>query len=170
MTDPLTQHRTNLLNNPNRFTHDRDRAIKRFAETAYKSYGCCGKNKKVIIPLLIQLGKLLFENQENTPIYEYQDILPRSWNSPKNGGWELNYIKWEIGHLKSINQGGTYEPENLSFQSARCNQHVQTGLSYFETTEYNCKEEVKNRLDNLSILHNSKEWIDIKEQINSILK
>ena len=168
MTDPLTQHRKNLLNNPNRFIHDRDRAIERFAEKAYKSYGCCGKNKKVIIPLLKQLGKLVFENQENTPLYEYQDILPRSWN--KKAEWKLNYIKYEIGHLISINQGGTYEPENLSFQSTRCNQHVQSGLSYLETTEYKCKEEVKNRVDNLIILHKSKEWIDIKEQINSILK
>ena len=128
------------------------------------------KKKKLVIQHLKQLGKLVFENQKNTPIYEYQDILPRSWNSPMKGGWKLNYIKWEIGHLKSKNQGGTNEPENLSFQSARCNQHIQTSMNYFETTEYNCKEEVKNRVDNLFILHKSKEWIDILEKINSILK
>jgi len=166
----LLQHRENLLNNPNRFIHDKERAIEQFAETSYKNYGRCGKNKKSVIQLLKQLGKLVFENQENTPIYEYQDILPRSWNSPMKGGWKLNYIKWEIGHLKSKNQGGTNEPENLSFQSARCNQHIQTSMNYFETTEYNCKEEVKNRVDNLFILHKSKEWIDILEKINSIFK
>lgn len=166
----LLQHRENLLNNPNRFIQDKERAIKQFAETSYKNYGPCGKNKKSVIQLLKQLGKLVFENQENTPIYEYQDILPRSWNSPMKGGWNLNYIKWEIGHLKSKNQGGTNEPENLSFQSARCNQHIQTSMNYFETTEYNCKEEVKNRVDNLFILHKSKEWINILEKINSIFK
>jgi len=166
----LLQHRENLLNNPNRFIQDKERAIGQFAETSYKNYGRCGKNKKSVIQLLKQLGKLVFENQENTPIYEYQDDLPRSWNSPMKGGWKLNYIKWEIGHLKSKNQGGTNEPENLSFQSARCNQHIQTSMNYFETTEYKCKEEVKNRIDKLFILHKSKEWKDILEKINSIVK
>ena len=170
MTGSLRQHRENLLNNPNRYIQDKERAIKQFAETSYKYCGSCGKNKKLVIPLLQKLGNLVFENQENKPIYEYQDTLPRAWNSPMNGGWNLNYIKWEIGHLISLNQGGLNNPENLSFQSARCNQHVQTGLSYFETTEYSCKEEVKNRIYKLFILHNSKEWTDIKEEINSILK
>ena len=62
---------------------------------------------------------------------------------------------------------GLNNPENLSFQSARCNQHIQTSMNYFETTEYNCKEEVKHRIDNLFILHKSKEWNEILEQINS---
>ncbi len=70
----------------------------------------------------------------------------------------------------SLNQGGSNSPENLSFQSARCNQHIQTSMNYFETTEYNCKEEVKKRIDNLFILHKSKEWINIIENINSIAK
>ena len=43
-------------------------------------------------------------------------------------------------------------------------------MNYFETTEYNCKEEVKNRINNLFILHKSKEWTDILENINSIVK
>jgi len=163
----LLQHRTNLLNNPNRYIEDKERAIIRFAETAYKSYGCCGKNKKLLISLLKQLGKLVFENQEK-PIYEYEDSLPRSWNSPMKDGWKINYIKWEIGHLVSLNQGGLNNPENLSFQSARCNQHIQTSLNYYETTEYNCKEEVKNRIDNLFLLHKTKEWNDILEKINSM--
>jgi hypothetical protein len=166
----LLQHRTNLLNNPNRYTQDKERAIKNFAETSYKFYGSCGKNKKLLIRLLQNLGNLVFENQEHKPIYEYQDTLPRAWNSPMNGGWKINYIKWEIGHLISLNQGGLDNPENLSFQSARCNQHIQTSMNYYETTEYNCKEEVKNRLNNLFDLHKSKEWTVILEQIHSIIK
>ena len=43
----LLQHRENLSNNPNRFIHDKERAIKRFAETSYKNYGRCGKKKKI---------------------------------------------------------------------------------------------------------------------------
>ncbi len=164
----LLQHRTNLLNNPNRYIEDKERAIKQFANIAYKFYGSCGKNKKKLINLLEKLGNLVFDTQENKSIYEYQDDLPRAWNSPMNGGWEINYIKWEIGHIISLNQGGNNNPENLSFQSARCNQHIQTSLNYFETTEYNCKEEVKNRLDKLFLLHKSKEWMDILENINVI--
>jgi hypothetical protein len=164
----LLQHRKNLLNNPNRFIQDKERAIKRFAETSYKYYGLCGTKKKLLIPLLQTLGNLVFENQTNKPIYEYQDELPRAWNSP--GEWKINYIKWEIGHLISSNQGGLDNPENLSFQSSRCNRHIQTSMNYFETTEYKYILEVKNRIDNLFILHKSKEWIDILEKINAIVK
>jgi hypothetical protein len=166
----LLQHRANLLHNPDRYIQDKNRAIKQFAETAYKFYGSCGKNKKLIIPLLEKLANLVFTNQDNKPIYEYQDELPRAWNSPMNGGWSINYIKWEIGHLISLNQGGTNNPANLSFQSARCNQHIQTSMNYFETTEYNCKEEVNNRISKLFILHNSTEWIDILDKIQNIVQ
>ena len=165
----LLVHRNNLLNNQNRYIQDKERAIRQFAEVAYRHYGACGKNKKLLINLLEKLANLVFRNQGNIPIYEYQDTLPRAWNSPMNGGWKLNYIKWEIGHLISLNQGGSNNPENLSFQSARCNQHIQTSMNFYETTEYKCKEEVKNRIDNLFMLHKSKEWRDIIEKINSIV-
>ena len=166
----LLNHRKNLLGNQNRYIQDKERAINQFAETSYKYYGPCGKNKKLLISLLRQLGKLVFENQEYKPIYEYQDALPRAWNSPMNGGWKVNYIKWEIGHLISLNQGGLNNPENLSFQSARCNQHIQTSMNYYETTEYTYIEEVKKRIDKLFILHKSKEWNDILEKLNSLSK
>ena len=75
---------------------DKEKAIKQFAETSYKFYGSCGKNKKLLIKLLEKLGNLVFKNQENKPIYEYQDTLPCAWNSPMNGGWKINYIKWAL--------------------------------------------------------------------------
>jgi len=161
----LLQHRTNLLNNPNRYIEDKDKAIKNFAETSYKFYGPIGK-KNMLINLLEKLGNLVFETQHK-PIYEYEDTLPRAWNSINE--LNINYIKWEIGHLISLNQGGTNHPENLSFYSARCNE-IQSSLNYFETTEYNCKEEVKNKIDNLFILHKSKKWLDILENINYLLQ
>jgi hypothetical protein len=166
----LLDHRNNLLNNPTRYIQDKERAIRQFAETSYKYYGSYGKNKKLLIKLLEKLGNLVFENQEYKSIYEYQDELPRAWNSPMKGGWKINYIKWEIGHLISSNQGGLDNPENLSFQSTRCNGQIQTSMNYFETTEYKYILEVKNRIDNLFILHKSKEWIDILEKINAIVK
>ena len=166
----LLNHRENLLKNHNRFLEDKERAIIKFAETAYKFYGNCGTNKKKIMPLLKNLGCLAFEAQESKPIYDYEDTLPRSWNSPSNGGWKVNYIKWEIGHLISSNNGGLNNPENLSFQSARCNQHIQTSLNYNETTEYNCKEEVQLRINKLFILHKSQEWGSIINKINKIIQ
>ena len=45
----LVDHRNNLLNNPNRYIQDKERAIKQFAKTSYKFYGSCGKNKKMLI-------------------------------------------------------------------------------------------------------------------------
>ena len=81
---------------------------------------------------------------------------------------ESKLYKWEIGHLISLNQGGLNNPENLSFQSSRCNQHIQTSMNYYETTEYNCKNEVKQRIDKLFILHKSKEWNNVIEQINAL--
>ena len=88
----LLQHRKNLLENPDRYIKDKDRAVKQFAETAYRSYPNLGKKKKEIIKLLKQLGNLVFDAQGNEPLYEYQDNLPRAWNSPCN--FRLNYIKW----------------------------------------------------------------------------
>lgn len=43
-------------------------------------------------------------------------------------------------------------------------------MNYFETTEYNCKEEVKNRINNIFALHESDKWKDILKKINSIIK
>ena len=43
-------------------------------------------------------------------------------------------------------------------------------MNYFETTEYNCKNEVKQRIDDLFALHKSKEWNDIIEKIENIVK
>tara|TARA_B110000211_G_scaffold225510_1_gene277843 strand:- start:1719 stop:2069 length:351 start_codon:yes stop_codon:yes gene_type:complete len=111
------------------------------------------------------MGELVFEAQNYKPLYEYGKVLPRAWNSPMRGGWNVNYIKWEIGHLTSKNQLGKNNPENLSFQSARGNQLCQTSMNYSETTEYTYVKEVTNRIDNLFKLHKSSKWLKIKGQI-----
>jgi hypothetical protein len=162
----LLEHREVLLSNPNRYTQDAERAIMQFAQSAYKNIGNQGSNKKKLIPLYQKLGQLVIEAQGYKPLYDYESDLPRAWNSPMKGGWKLNYIKYEIGHLISVNNGGSFKPENLSFQSARCNQHVQTSMNYNETTEYAYIEEVRNRVNNLFILHKSKEWLDIINYLN----
>ena len=165
------KHRKMLLSNPNKYTQDIDRAKMRFAQTAYKSVGRQGSNKKKLIPLFGELAQLVIEAQGNTPLYDYKDpldILPRAWNSPMN--MDLDYVKYEIGHLTSINNGGSFKPENLSFQSARCNQHIQSSLNFDETTEYRKVEEVTTRVENLFELHKSKKWLDIKKEINSIVR
>lgn len=44
----LIEHCTNLHKNPNKYIIDKDRAIKRFAETSYKYYKNLGKKKNII--------------------------------------------------------------------------------------------------------------------------
>lgn len=166
----LLQHRKNLLSNPNRYEHDKENAIANFAKISYKYYGSYGQQKQNIIKLLKQLGKIAFAAQGGVPIYEYSDALPRAWNSPMRNGWDVNYIVWEIGHLKSRNQGGLDNPENLSFQSARGNQHIQTSMNYWETTEWNVKEEIKNRIANLFMVHTSAQWKEIIMKIEQFPK
>lgn len=63
------KHRTNLLNNPNRYICDKGRAIDQYANKSYIYYGPCGKNRKIIIPLLKKLGELVFQNQDCKPMF-----------------------------------------------------------------------------------------------------
>ena len=54
------------------------------------------------------------------------------------GGWDVNYIKYEWGHLRSINQNpdSAFDVENLCLMSARCNQHIQSSLDIDELLAY----------------------------------
>ena len=168
----LQKHRMKLkANTIDRYTKDRDRAITQFAMTAYNNYEKCGSNKKHVIQKLKQMGELVFNAQKSVPLYEFdfgnREQLPRAWNSPMKGGWDVNYIKWEIGHLMSKNKGGLNlnKPENLSFQSARCNQHVQSGLDFNETTEYKYVPEIRNRVAAIFDVHKTPEWSRLTQEI-----
>lgn len=164
----LYNHLKLLSDNPDRYLQDKERAVNTWVDTAYKSYGKCGKKCKYIKALLKQLAYLVFEAQGGKSLYEYSDELPRAWNRSQH--FHLNYIKWETGHLKSRNCDGLNNPENLCFLSARCNQHIQSGLNYTDTTEYKYVEEVKKRVNNILALHETKEWKEIKDKIEVINK
>ena len=62
--------------------------------------------------------------------------LPLCWNAPKN--WDLNYVKYEWGHLHSRDQNpvAAHRLENLALYSARCNQHIQTSMNTEELMTY----------------------------------
>lgn len=168
----LQKHRMKLkANTTDRFTRDKDRAITQFAMTAYNNYERCGSNRKHVLEKLKQMGELIFDAQKSMPLYEFdfgnKENLPRAWNSPMKGGWDVNYIKWEIGHLMSKNKGGLNlnKPENLSFQSARCNQHVQSGLDFNETTEYDKVPEIQERVLAIYKVHRTPEWARLTQEI-----
>ena len=165
----IVNHRNNLFSNSNRYILDRNRAIENFANAAYKHYKARSnrKKKRYVFNLLKQLGEMVFEAQSSKPLYEHGIGLPRAWNAPKN--WAIDYIKYEIGHLYSKNQGGSDKPENLTFQSARCNQHIQTSMNYHETTEYMYVQEVRERIDNVKKLHQTEEWKDVINKIENLL-
>jgi hypothetical protein len=52
---------------------------------------------------LTQVIRLLFDVQDNRPFFHVEGTeLPLCWNSPRD--WDKNYIKYEWGHLRSLNQ------------------------------------------------------------------
>ncbi|MBN2657904.1 MAG: hypothetical protein JXR86_12645 [Spirochaetales bacterium] len=128
----LYEHRMNLKNNPNAYTEDLERCyqsiIIHLKNAGYKKITYNKATEEII-----ELVNLLFEAQDNKPFLhiDYGDGLPFCWNSPYKGAWELNYIKYEWGHLESRNQNGrtAHNIENLCLQSARCNQHIQSSMN-----------------------------------------
>jgi hypothetical protein len=185
----LLNHRQKLLQNPHRYIIGKDRAFDNFAEKVYKWYylkhceNCQSTDhfkfrsiSKRILELIYILAGKIFDAQGGKPLYEYttKDGLPRAWNNPTQGYkdnlgrpiWITHHIEYHIGHLISDSRGGSWHPSNLSFQSARCNLHVQSSLNFYETTEYELIEEVKLRIDNLFDLHKTDEWMRIIKELD----
>ncbi|MDO6575665.1 hypothetical protein, partial [Staphylococcus pasteuri_A] len=51
---------------------------------------------------------LIFKSQNFKPFFHIESTsgLPYCWNSPAKDGWDIDYIKYEWGHLNSKNQNG----------------------------------------------------------------
>lgn len=87
--------------------------------------------------LLSDFITLLFEAQGKAPIFEPDTAeLPLCWNRPEN--LDLSYIKYEWGHLHSINQNSNdaHVVRNLGLYPARCNQHIQASMEIYELIPY----------------------------------
>ena len=163
----LSEHRQMIANNPLRFTEDKERAIANWVKHAWGGLKVSTSlSKKKAIPILEEMALLVWEAQGAVPFFHFGETdKPVCWNRPQDG--TKNFIRYEIGHLNPKSNGGSSRPENLCFQSARCNQHIQSSLPieevmcfYFQTNH-----EVKARLESLQKLHNTKKWKTLKKSL-----
>lgn len=171
----LLKHRKNLAANSNAYTAD----IQRCYKSVVKYLKAAGYSKltfKRESELITSYVNLIFKAQNSKPFFhiDADSKLPFCWNSPAKGGWSVNYIKYEWGHLNSKNQNAkTYHSiTNLCLQSARCNQHIQSAMNVDELIAYGGKlasvieENLKNRDD----LFKSKEWRDLCLKLKKLKK
>lgn len=112
--------------------------------------------------------RFLFAAQDDRPMFHVEGTdLPLCWNAPRN--WELDYIKYEWGHILSRNQNsaGAHKLENLGLYSARCNQHIQTSLDFPELMLYGgvIAQRITSVLTNRRKLFATKEWEELVASI-----
>jgi hypothetical protein len=178
----LIQHRQGLKNNQNCFTEDKNRVIKNWIKKASpwvneqiknKPPGYC--KKPPVTSILTKMANMVWEAQGGKPLFQFDsaDGLPLSWNGPSKHRhrpihyWDYNYSLYEVGHMLPVNSGGSNNPENLCFQSARCNQHIQSSLPLQDVIDsyFKGNEEVLTRIESLRNLHNSQEWIELRNTL-----
>jgi hypothetical protein len=164
----LLQHRQELSANPEAYTKDLKRAARTLAPHL----------KKAGYPLLTptrseaeryEFVRLIFRAQGERPFFHIDTPLPYCWNAPSHDGWEVNYIKYEWGHLRSINQnpGIAFDAENLCLMSARCNQHIQSSMNIDELLVYGGALEatIRKNLAARQALFVSEDWKSLIAQL-----
>ena len=158
----LNAHRQMLSDNSLWNVVDKSRTVDKWIEEAWKYVRTkTSLSKKNARPILHKMALMVWNAQDGLPLFHFMSSknLPMSWNRPQDG--ELNYVRYEIGHMSPRLSGGDSHPNNLSFQSARCNQHIQSSLDMDEVlTYFEAIPEVLHRVSNLEVLHQSNEWID----------
>lgn len=174
MTVTLLEHRQNIKNNQSAYTQDLDaneslRLIKTLAihlrNMGYKVVP--SKNTLLMKDFIFTL----FEAQEQSPIFNIKSSrLPVCWNRPLN--WNLNYIKYEWGHLHSINQNNiaAHVVRNLGLYSARCNQHIQASMDIQELLPYGgeLEQRIKLVLSKREDLFASRKWNTIESALEKL--
>jgi len=162
MNITLYNHRLSIKNNEYAYIYDIDRCY----VSVIPHLRRCGvkfKKKQLISEYIKKYVDLIFCAQKNKPFFHIESNLPFCWNAPSKGGWSINYIKYEWGHINSINQNGSYSHNirNLCLQSARCNQHMQSSLNIIELMEYGGKlsEVIERNMAERENLFLSEEWI-----------
>jgi hypothetical protein len=138
----LIDHRIAISKNPRALIFDIERCYRTVVPHLKRSGYPKITNRRAETPIK-QFVDAIFEAQNNRPFFwiEAKNELPYCWNSPQKSGWDIDYIKYEWGHLISLNQGGkdAHRLENLYVQSARCNQHIQSSMNADELIEYGGK-------------------------------
>ncbi len=163
----LKKHRQNILNfGEDAYTMDISRCYKSVIPHLKKA-GYQKVTWKRCPDLLTKYVDLIFKCQDSRPFFHIhiENCLPFCWNSPAKKGWDLNYIKYEWGHINSINQNNdlAHSENNLCLQSARCNQHIQSSLNVDELIQYGGELEVviRKNLSNREKLFASNEWQEL---------
>lgn len=158
----LLEHRKSLKANPLCFSQDKDRAVINWISHAWEGLKSLTSVKASIArPILERAALMVWQAQGGKPLFHFESKvsgLPMSWNRPQDG--MLNYVRYEIGHMTPFDCGGSSAAENLCFQSARCNQHIQSSLPMDEilAAYFSDNAEVLQRIANLRHLYASQEW------------
>lgn len=173
----LIDHIQNLKDSENIYTYvmdDKEEKIKLKNRLAYhlKDGGYkISKKSEDYDTLLDNYIKYIFETQDSKPFYYFDADFFTCWNRPIY--WkEIDYIKYEWGHLypSGVNKNNKKVDilENLSLQSGRCNNHIQSGLSVDEVIVYGSK--LKDRIEYVQKkreeLFESEEWKKLKTEFS----
>lgn len=110
----------------------------------------------------------LWDAHGHQPLFNFtMDGLPMAWNDHWwRPLWDCDYSKvliYEIGHwMDTRNSVGVNDhPNNLSFQSARCNKHIQSSLSFKHLKAYfegKSTLVVRERIDRIEALYQTAQW------------
>lgn len=113
---------------------------------------------------------MIFLAQGQRPFFHIEGELPFCWNTRRDKGWSLSYIRYEWGHLNSINQNidSAHNIENLCLQSGRCNQHIQSALNADELISYGGELEkiINKNLKSRKLLFASAKWASLLEKLD----
>ncbi|MDO6472402.1 hypothetical protein [Maribacter sp. 1_MG-2023] len=158
----LIEHRRIINKNPKAYETDleSDRLVKSIINHIRNDFSNVrfDQQKRGI---LREIVILLFEAQEHRPFFHVEGTeLPLCWNRPSD--WNIDYIKYEWGHLLSQNQmpEKSSSIENIGLYSARCNQHIQSSMNIQELMVYGglLAQRISNVLTNRRILFDSEKW------------
>lgn len=166
----LQDHRESLRKNGNAYTYD----IPRCYGTVVKHLKDAGYTKITLNRAPNEIKDFvdyIFEAQDKKPFFHIDAScgLPFCWNAPSKGGWDVDFIKYEWGHMNSRNQNGdrAHCIENLCLQSARCNQHIQSSMNVEELLEYGgrlAEVIMKNKASRVA-LFSSEKWQFLLERL-----
>lgn len=161
----LIEHRKIIGSNPFAYTIDldSDRLVETFKNHIRAEYTEVKFNaeKKNTLKTIIHL---IFETQDRRPFFHVEGTeLPLCWNRPSD--WNIDYIKYEWGHLLSKNQSADVSKsiENLGLYSARCNQHIQSSMNIQELMVYGglIAQRISNVLIKRRLLFESQKWKEL---------
>lgn len=166
----LLEHRQEIAANPAAYTQDLPRVVNTLAKHL-KDAGYIRITPTVGVNERQEFVELIFKAQGRHPFLYIGAKLPYCWNSPYRNGWNHNYIRYEWGHLNSINQNraAAHNIENLCLMSARCNQHIQSSMNIDELLVYGgeLKRVINSNLEARRVLFSSEKWKSLLDKLEN---